>query len=178
MKYFTANSSIKKKVRGIKRKSSAMIKHIVEQTLTFPEEERPDCGYWHLHLPVAQAFIDSSNTPSSIRRLCMQTLIDRVDHLKNIKPESDRKSRVIACINLPNLWDSQIIVFYGDEYFSNFFTRDSPEQKWEELPSNRSMAKELNLTIPMDLTEKGYLEHIQDEDWESHSEIWFIGELM
>ncbi len=80
-------------------------------------------------------------------------------------------------ISLPNLWDSQIIVFFGDEYFSNFFTRNTPEQKWEELPPNRSIAKALKLTIPKNSTEKGYLEHIKDEDWESHSEIWFFGEL-
>ena len=154
-----------------------MIKHIVVQTQTFPEGDRPDCGYWHLHLPVAQAFIDSTKTPSSIRRLCMQTLIDRVEHLRNIKQKPHRKSRAVACLTLPNLWDSQLIVFFSEEYFSNFFRRNSPDQKWEELQSDRSITKEINLTISKDLTEKGYLEHNNDENWGSPGEIWFVGEL-
>ena len=177
MKYYMPNTRIKSKVRGLKRKSFAMIKNIVDQTQTFPEEDRPNCGYWHLHVPVAQEFIDSIHTPQSVRRLCVQTLVDRVEHLKSVKPKSDREIRVVACIGLPNLWNSQVVVFFGDEYFSNFFARHTCEQSWEALPQGRSIAEEFKLAIPEDATEKGFSEHVQGEDWKRHGELWFIGEL-
>jgi len=51
-----------KKIRGIKRKFKQMIERIDEYAEEFPTEEFQN-GYWHLHLPVAQDFIDSCKTP-------------------------------------------------------------------------------------------------------------------
>ena len=99
----------RKKVRGLRRKCSAMIKGIEEYTKEFPQKN--DRDYWHLHLPVAKAFIDSLKTPRSVRRLCIQTLIEQTNHLINIRQDEGTFTRIVGAINLPELWDSQIIVF-------------------------------------------------------------------
>ncbi len=50
-----------KKIRGMKRKTNAMIKQIEEHTKTFPSTFYND-EYWYMPLPVSQAFIDSCKT--------------------------------------------------------------------------------------------------------------------
>lgn len=170
-------SSNKKKVRGLKRKIKSMVENMYEYTEEFPEEHYEGAGYWHMHLPVAQDLIDSSNTPQSVRKLCVQTLIDRVEHLVKAKPKTEESSRVVGSIDLPNLWDSQITVFFDQSYFEEFFDRDSDEQRWIPLPPNRNIAREWGLEVPSDLKIKGYKEEIHDEDYDHVGEIWFIGEL-
>ena len=108
-----------KKIRGIKRKANAMIKRIEEHTKTFPSTFYND-EYWYMPLPVSQDFIESHKTPRKVKRLCIQTLIDRVNHLIKIKPSDTHTYRVVALISIENLWRSQIIVFKNDDYFHNF----------------------------------------------------------
>lgn len=176
MRMMNLNGSNKKKVRGVKRKCKSFIKSIEELTEVFPEIEI-DRGYWHLHLPVKQEFIDSKKTPSTVRKICIQTLIDRVQHLVEIKPNLDIRIRVIACIEIPCLWNSQIIIFFGDDYFKNFFNRNDQYQIWTPLPTKRNLQNELNLKMPVKLNVKGYSEKIKEEDYETSSELWFVGEL-
>ena len=92
-----------KKIRGIKRKANAMIKRIEEHTKTFPSTFYND-EYWYMPLPVSQDFIESHKTPRKVKRLCIQTLIDRVNHLIKIKPSDTHTYRVVALISIENLW--------------------------------------------------------------------------
>jgi hypothetical protein len=161
----------------VSRQSSLMIRRIVEGTEAFPREDNRGCGYWHMHLPVAQAFIDSKRTSKSVRRLCILMLVHRAFHLCTIRPRLRRKTRVVATITLPNLFDSQLIVFFGDDYFTSFFDRDTEEQKWLPLPGDRSLSEEWKLNVPAGFSEKGFREVITNEDQHHDGEIWFIGEL-
>ncbi len=132
-----------------------------------------------MHLPVDQGFIDSLKTPYQVRRQCVQTLIDRCEHLQRLKPTSDAPVRVVASISLPYLWNSQIIVFFGQQYFGTFFDRNSEDQSWTPLPESRSFVREWDLAMPASFQEKGYHERIRyDEDYIHESELWFIGELV
>lgn len=165
----------KKKVRGVKRKSKIMVSNLKAWTEKFPEVDL-EYGYWHIHMPLTQAFINSTKTPSSVKRLCIQTLINRVEYLTSIKPKIDMTVRVVALINIPDLSESQIIIFFGDKHFNGFFDRNDEFQKWIELPKKRSIVHEWNLEISKHLSIKGYKE-ILDNDSKSINELWFIGEL-
>ncbi|WP_046173579.1 DUF3916 domain-containing protein [Domibacillus indicus] len=167
-----------KKVRGMKRKTENMMKRIEESTMEFPSEFYK--GYWHLHLPADQDFINSHKTPCNVKRLCIQALIDRTNHLMEIKPDSNEKLRAAACITFPHLWDSQIIVFKGDRHFQNFFNRNDDFQRWIPLAEERNLAAEWELSIPSGMKVKGFKEEVIDDEEEAcHTrEIWFIGELI
>ncbi len=167
----------KSKVRGARRKCSRMVESIRSYTDVFPEEDWPGAGYWHLHVPVDQAFIDSQKTPHWVRRQCVQVLIDRSEYLRRLKPESDEPIRVVASISLPHLWDSQIDVFFDQEYFSTFFERDSGGQRWTPLGESRSLSRDWGLNMPDAFQERGCHEHIRDEDYSQDGELWFFGEL-
>ena len=124
----------------MRRKCENMVRLLAQQTTTFPQPHDGDT-YWHLHLPVAQNFIDVAATPSGVRRLCAQTLINRAFYLASIAP-TDLETRVVVAVCLPNLWNSQIIVFFDSEYYDSFFNRDSEHQKWTPLPGNRDLERE------------------------------------
>ena len=58
MRILNIKSSLEKKVRGLKRKTNAMVSEIVNSSTGFPDADL-ERGYWHMHLPTKQAFIDS-----------------------------------------------------------------------------------------------------------------------
>ena len=164
------------KVRGCKRKSNNMIERIVENTLEFPTEFYN--GYWHLPLLVVQDFIDSDKTPEKIKRLRIQMLLDRAEHLIDMKPNDKEKYRVVVVVKFPSLWGSQIIIFKGDSHFRNFFNRNDEYQKWRPLSDDRNIQIEWKLSVPNNLQISGFREVIIDEDrYDYEGELWFIGEL-
>ncbi|AFM40532.1 hypothetical protein Desaci_1521 [Desulfosporosinus acidiphilus SJ4] len=165
----------RKKVRGLKRKCKAMIRKIENYTFNIPQKNSR--GYWHLHLPVAENFIDSTATPGSVRRLYIQKLIERIVYLINIREDNGTFSRIVAAISLPKLWDSQIIIFNSQEYFESFFETNYFEQGWVLLPSSRDFKTNWSLEIPRNLKVEGYKAAINSENYSHSGEIWFIGEL-
>lgn len=164
-----------RKVRGKQRRCRALARRLSECTSEFPasHDER---GYWHLHLPVAQGFIDAPRIPLRVRRECIQLVLDACCRLCSRRPPTVF-ARVVAAISTPSLFGSQLIVFYSPPYFDSFFNRRGPEQQWISLPAARSLAREWELTLPNGFMERGFHEHIHDEDFEQDSEIWFFGEL-
>lgn len=166
-----------KKVRGMKRKTNSMIAKIEEMTANFPTEFYN--YYWHMHLPVSQSFINSNKTPNKVKQLCIQKLLNRAEYLTQLKPNDNEKYRIVVAVNLPYLWDSQIIIFKGDSYFQEFFNRNNEYQKWSPLSDNRNIQTEWNLSIPNGLQVSGFKEIIAVEDGQHYeSEIWFIGEIL
>ena len=164
-----------KKVRGLRRKTKNMINRIEEETKEFPSDFYN--GYWHLHLPVAQSFIDTEKTPFGIKRLCVQTLLKAAKHLIGIKPHTDEKYRVVVAIEPSKLFNAQIIVFHGDIHFEGFFDRNNEFQKWIPLAKERDFESEWKLNIPPNMNIKGIREEIADEDGKYKRDMWFVGEL-
>lgn len=153
-----------------------MIQRISEATEVFPKPH-PEYDYWHFHLPVSPDFLDSPDTPTDIRKLCVQTLIDRAHHLATSAPPDEVPTRVVVAVGLPKLASSQIMVFFGSDYFESFFTRDSPRQVWTPLEEKRSLAREWALQIPDGFTELGILQEVGEPSLSFSEEIWFIGQM-
>ena len=95
MYHIYPDKSYKKKIRGQSRKFKAMENNLIELTSEFPKIDL-DHGYWHLHIPTSQRFIDSYKTPASLRRKCIQLIIDRVEFLIKNKLQSDVPIRVVV----------------------------------------------------------------------------------
>jgi hypothetical protein len=167
----------KKKVRGLRRRKKNLINSFNEMTEQLPNPSNYGLGYWHLHLPFDQRYIDTIKAPNKLRREIMQILINRVSYLRNLKTPSQDQYRIYTVISLPNLFDSQIAVIPDRGWFNGFFERDSQEQKWLPLNLERDLINEWKLNLPPDLEVKGFKEIITDEDYYYEGEIWFIGEL-
>ena len=167
---------MKIKQRGLRRKCENMIRRISEQTALFPKPHQGS-AYWHLHLPVAQGFIDSKSTPPGVRRLCVQTMVNRAYYLATHTPAGETSTRVVVAVNVPELWNSQIIVFFGSKYFDVFFNRNTAAQRWTQLEGKRSLVRECRIQLPDGFSERGYHEEINEPDFHRSGEIWFIGQL-
>lgn len=146
-------------------------------TEQLPDPSNYGLGYWHLHLPFAQGYIDTNKTPNKLRREIIQILINRVFHMKNLKTPLHDGYRIYTLISLPNLFDSQIAVIPDRSWLNGFFQRDTQEQKWLPLGMQRNLIKEWKLNIPPGLEVKGFREIIVEEDYYYEGEVWFIGEL-
>lgn len=166
----------RKKVRGRARKIRQLERNLRIATNTFPPIDLHR-GFWHLHLPTSKNFIDSAKTGHRTRRTCVQILIDFSQHLAELKPNSDSPIRVVAAISLPRLWDSQVVVFFGDTHYRDFFNRSSDSQKWEAFRDDRNLVSEWSLRVPDSVRARGFKETIIEDDWKAEGEIWFVGDL-
>jgi hypothetical protein len=178
MRVMDLSSSGKKRIRGQRRKTKDMVADILRACGSFPQgEEEPGWGFWHTHLPVRQDFIDSPKVPFGLRRLCAQTLIDGATLLAAKKASGDKDTRVVAYINLPALWYSEIVVFFGETHYKDFFSRDNAYQTWIELPGKRDIAREWGLRLPSGFSVRGYKEILRNDEDIYENELWYIGEL-
>ncbi|PFD31234.1 group-specific protein [Bacillus cereus] len=165
-----------KKIRGMKRRTETMIQRIEEYTSTFPSTFYNN-EYWYIPLPVSQAFIDSRKTPKKVKRLCIETLLNQANHLMKIKPNDTNTYRVVVLVSIENLWSSQIIVFKNDDYFHNFFNRNSEFEKWTLLSNEIDFWETWGISICHTFQTLHFQEIIHHEDECYEKEIWFIGEL-
>ncbi|MGG0738887.1 DUF3916 domain-containing protein [Niallia taxi] len=174
------DSGTKKKLRGLGRRFRHFSKYLNEDTEAIPNPEKdPYRNYWYSHLSLSKTYIDSANTPNSVRRFCMQATIDRVAYLVSLKTEKEKDYRILTSICLPDYFDSTMIVFFDDESFNRFFIRESEYLRWIPLPSDRDIAKEWHLRVPKGLVLRGYKQIINDvEEGDLRvGEIWFVGEI-
>ncbi len=163
------------KIRGVRRRCSTFARRLAEVTQSFPAPH-DEGGYWHLHLPTARSFIDSPRTPQSVRRECVQLLLDAASRLIALRPSSVA-APVMVAVTTPLLFNSQLIAFFSPDCFTSFFRRVDPDQRWTPLPASRSLVREWRLLLPRSFSERGFHEHIDEEDYEHNGEIWFFGEL-
>lgn len=153
-----------------------MVKRIEEETKCFPDQFIH--GYWHLPLPAGRGFISSSKTPFKMKRLWVQTLLDRSERLIILKTEKEMQTRVIVVIDPSDLWNSHLIVFNQEDAFKAFFDRNFVDQKWIPQVMNGKLLKAWKIKIPRSLESVSYLEKIMDEDIGSRErELWFLGEF-
>ena len=133
-----------KKVRGMKRKTQQIIKEMNANTQSFPADIEQ---YWHLPLPAAYDFMMSNRTPKKIKRLSIQTLLNRAEHLIDLKPNDGEYIVSWSQSICLDYGDSQIIVFKGDSYVKDFFNRQDEYQTWLPLSDQRNIQKEWDLSV-------------------------------
>ena len=75
----------------------------------------------------------------------------------------------------PLLGESQIVIFYSQEYFETFWKRNYSDQSW--LPLNKGSSFTAKRGITTALTEMGYEETLLVDGKTIKSTLWFYGEL-
>ena len=160
-----------KKQRGQKRKLKALLRNI-NQISFF---QNIDCPFEHFHVPCSP-FISSPKTSGRIKTAFCKAWLAKTVEIIEHKPCDLPFCKVVAVINERNLWDSQIIIFYDENYYDSFWLRDSLEQTWiPVVKKDESFIKERH--IESSLREKGYYETIADLDLTRKTTLWFYGEL-
>ena len=160
-----------KKQRGQKRKLNALLNNI-EQVSPY---KNTACQYECFRVPSDQ-FISSPKTYGRIKTQFCRAWLDKTAEIVNQKPKHLSFCKVVAVIDEFDLWNSQIIVFYDKNYYDSFWERTSGEQIWQPISKKgKSFIKERNISST--LTEKGYVEIINDVDYSHETKLWFYGDV-
>ncbi|MCT4795275.1 DUF3916 domain-containing protein [Exiguobacterium alkaliphilum] len=141
---------------------------IAEQTHSFPTTFHD--GYWHSKIPIDQSFLLSIEENSRIQQAVIEAMLEggaRLVHLRE-----DKQYRVVVLIDLPTLWQSELLVFESDARLKVFMERDTSEQTWTSLPVDSMCLQRFNL--PADVEVHRFHERIQDDDYTYSGEVWLL----
>ncbi|MBD7970394.1 DUF3916 domain-containing protein [Paenibacillus gallinarum] len=164
------------KIRGARRNADRIIRRIEVYTEHFPEVSSFHNDCWHLEIPASQAFLRSERTPMKEKRRCIQTMIDRAEHLIQQRPPSKELFQVMVVLDVGDLWSSQIIIGTRDADFDRFIHPINPNLRRIEQPDPGKLIRDWGLNIPPHWQITGFREFIREEDRQLEGEIWFIGE--
>lgn len=135
-----------------------------------------DRKYERFLVPCSSGFINSKKINPKIKTAFFRKWIETTEKFILKKPGGLEFCKIVCVINVPNLWSSQIIIFYDRDYFNEFWNRKSPEQIWIRI-ADKKMSLMHELGIDTSMKEIGYREEISDGDYDSKSILWFYGEL-
>lgn len=159
-----------KRSRGQRRRIKRLLSRIGE----IEAYKDTDGRYEHFPVP-SDPFISSPKTSGRIKTSFCRAWLAKTAEIAAQKPDGLAFCRVVACIAENDLWASQIIIFYDEEYYNAFWERNTPDQTWLLLPTDaRSFSAERNINTP--LREKGYREISKDGE-ERRSTLWFYGDV-
>lgn len=160
------------KVRGQQRKLKRLLKYIeeIEPYKFINNSER----FEHYHVP-GDVWIEMPKTSSKVKTKFCKAWIKKTEEILDAKPEGLEFCKVVCDICIPDLWNSQIIIFYDREYYDSFWNRHGEYQDWTRIDDGLSFAKERNIITK--LKEIGFKEIIHDEDKTYITHIWFYGEV-
>ena len=160
-----------KKERGQSRK----LKTLIDNMHLFVPFENTDVRYDHFHVP-SGPFISSPKTSGKVKTAFCKAWIQKTEEFINQKPLDLTFCKVVAIIDEDDLWESQIVIFYDENYYKSFWARSASEQTWTPIKDPaKSFIKERN--IETQLTEIGYLETISEVDFNKKSALWFYGDI-
>ena len=163
----------KKKVRGQKRKLKILINNIdqIDPSRAF---SNPDRQMNHIHVP-GTPWMEMPGTRGRVKTEFCKAWIRKAEELIAQKPKDVGFCKVVANICYPDLWNSQIVIFFDEAYYKTFWDRKGPYQCWERMNAGRSFAADRGITT--ELVETGYIETLYEESDYYRSILWFYTEV-
>ncbi|TCI45736.1 DUF3916 domain-containing protein [Exiguobacterium sp. SH3S2] len=156
------------KVRGVRRRLKRLRMYVDEQTHSFPTTFHD--GYWHNKIPIDQPFLLSVQENSRIQYAVIEAMMEGASRLVRLREEE--RNRVVVLLDLPTLWQSELLVFENDARLKVFMKRDSPDQTWTPLPLDDVFQQKL--VASADVEVHRFHERIQDEDDIYTGEVWLL----
>lgn len=141
---------------------------------TFPESNR--WGYLDFKLPVDQALVEGSHVRLTHMKQCAQSLLDLCCRLKDLAGAATPPAKVVASIAIPGMFGSRVTIFWDEDYYRSFFTRNGPYQTWSPLPAEPGIAQKWELNSH-GLPEICYQEILVDGEDRFEGKIWFFGDI-
>ena len=133
------------------------------------------CQYEYFPVPCSP-FISSPKTYGKIKTQFCKAWLDKTAEIMGHKPNHLSFCKVVAVIDEFDFWKSQIIVFYDENYYASFWSRDSVEQTWTPIVK-QGISFIQHRHIDTNLKEKGYYEAIIDLDFTHKNRLWFYGDV-
>ncbi len=162
------------KSRGQRQKFKRLLKNIEEIEGYKDIDDINKWGFEHFHVP-CPVWLDKPKTSSKIKTAFCKAWIRKTEEILKEKPREFEFCKVVCVICIPKVRDSQIIIFYNQNYYESFWNRHNEYQDWTEISDGRSLIKERNIIT--ELKEYGYKETLNEEDYTVVRDLWFYGEV-
>lgn len=134
---------------------------------------RTEEKYVNWKIPVLDRLVDAPTAKQEWQAQALESLLVAARHFVAAKPEGENgRSWVAVLVAFPNMWSSEITVFFDREYYEGFLGAD-------DQMKNRSLCKEMGLAVPGGMVEVGSMATWEDEDgnaFQASEERWTIGE--
>ncbi|WP_214816911.1 DUF3916 domain-containing protein [Exiguobacterium sp. s131] len=106
-----------------------------------------------------------------IKQSLIHILFDEAKRLVELR--MDERMWVVVLLDLPTLWNSELLVFQDEEGLQSFMRRDSPHQKWIPIPYVRTFINQWGIRSDQNIRVYGFEEWIFDEEGEDR-ELWML----
>ncbi|MBQ6569100.1 MAG: DUF3916 domain-containing protein [Clostridia bacterium] len=163
--------SSRAKQRGQRRKWNKLLAYVNE--ISYRAYLRTEQAFEHFHVP-GDGFLDSLKTSGKIKTAFCREWIRETERLIAGKPRDIGFCKVVCVLCRQELYSSQIIIFYDEEYFNGFWNRAHNGQQWVRCTDDRSLTAQRN--IQTNLPELHILETLRDGDETFNFDLWFYGE--
>jgi hypothetical protein len=131
--------------------------------------------YINWKIPVLDRLVEPPTTKPEWQAQALESLLIAARHFIEAKPEAEQgRSWVAVLVRYPNMWASEVTVFFDREYYESFLVGD-------ESMAHRSLCREMALDLPPGMMEVGSIiscgEGNEPCDAPARSEEhWTIGE--
>ncbi len=159
----------KEKLRGISRRLNALDKWADSFQNYFPSEYSGE-KYWNWKIPILDRMVDRPTTTKELQQYCANALLKAASYIETSKPKELESAIVTVLLTYPDMFDSEICVFFNTDYFDSFYEREGEEQNVKRI-SNGSLAETISLSIPKGFEEVGY-QHTLREEWEGEVSVF------
>lgn len=99
-----------------------------------------------------------------VQRRCAQAVLNAAGNMARAKPRDQATARVTAIVDYPNMFGSEVCVFFDPVYWEMFAIREEDNYWWKRLPESYSLAQRLGLAVPEGFVERGYHTCQRDDD--------------
>lgn len=165
------------KLRGVKRRLRALNTWASAFEGWFPREDERDSQFNNFKIPVLDRLVRPPQTNRAIQAACITELLRAAQFLAAAKPAALHKTcRIGVLLTLPDMWHSEVTVFYERDYYRGFLHEDAAY-------AGRSICAEFGIVKPERFIENGSLVQWDDtrDDGTTvthRSEWWTIGEAL
>lgn len=136
---------------------------------------RKEEKYVNWKIPVLDRLVDAPTARHEWQVQTLESLLIAARHFVEAKPETEHgRSWVAVLVGFPNMWSSEVTVFFDRDYYKSFLGVD-------EHMRHRSLCEEMGLTVPAGMIEVGSMAIWEEEDeqgriFQASEERWTIGE--
>jgi len=160
----------KEKLRGIKRRLKSIDSWSESFNGFFPKEFSTE-KYINYKIPVLDRLVNPPTTTTNIQAHCAKAMLQAASYLEEAKPKELHKSIVTVLLTYPNMFGSEVCIFFDNDYFETFFKRNNETEKLILL-SGKSLVQELKIEAPNNFTETGFQFTVKDESNTFEEEWW------
>lgn len=165
---------LRRKQRGQKRKLAKLIEYVNKFETDYTSKYLYQC----FRVPCSIDFINSKKTSGKVKSEFCRAWLQKTKQFIEQRPDDNKFMKIVAIISVSDLWSCQINIFYDEEYYLDFFKRNTNLEE-HILINDKSFKKSRN--ISSNLREMGLKENYSWYDEEilvfAREERWFYGEF-